>query len=263
MQYEGITYRPPPESDSLLIQVTTGCTHNKCGFCKMYRDIKFKCIPMYQIEKDLMEARKLHLQVERIFLVNGDAFALKASPLRKIAGIIKQIFPECRTISMHASILNIMTKSDEFLEEMRSLGFNDLYVGVESGWDDVLKRMNKGYTIADAKHQLTRLNRFGINHISILILGIAGSGEGIKNAGYTAEFVNHTLPSLILLGYLTIIEGTELHTEMMQGSFIPATEIEIREEEKELVGSDLLKTSADILLCPIVPEEMKVKVGNL
>ena len=159
MQYEGTTYRPPPEADSFLLQVTVGCAHNQCSFCAMYRDVKFRRIEMDQIEADLQEARSIFPNAERIFLVNGDAFVLNAQTLKEIARRVKRTFPECRTISMYASIRNIRNKSDKDLEALRRLGINDLYVGIESGWDEVLKRIHKGHTVSEAKQQIGRLQR--------------------------------------------------------------------------------------------------------
>lgn len=235
MRYEGTTYRPPPEADSPLLQVTVGCAHNTCRFCHMYRDVSFRRIPMDQIELDLQELREIFPRAERVFLVNGDAFVLKTNRLKEIAKKIKQTFPECRTISMYASIRNIKAKSDLELIELRELGINDLYVGVESGWDRVLDHIGKGHTVADATHQLDRLNRAGIHHIANLMLGVAGQGNGLDNARFTAEFLNQTRPGLIWVGTLAIFEGTELHMEMANGSYIPATELEILEEEKVLI----------------------------
>ena len=237
MQYEGTTYRPPPEADTPLLQVSVGCAHNRCTFCDMYRDVTFRRMPMDQIEADLQELRGIYPHSERIFLVNGDAFVLKTGRLREIAEKIKRIFPECRTISMYASIRNIKAKSDRELIELRNLGINDLYVGVESGWDKVLEHINKGHTVAEARHQLDRLNRAGIHHIANLMLGVAGLGNGLENARLTAAFLNQTGPGLIWVGTLAVFEGTELHAEMAPGTFIPATELEILEEEKALIDA--------------------------
>ena len=237
MQYEGTTYRPPPEADTPLLQVTVGCAHNRCSFCDMYRDVSFRRIPMDQIEADLKELRGIFRKSERIFLVNGDAFVLKASILKEIAERIKRIFPECRAISMYASIRNIKAKSDQELAELRDIGINDLYVGVESGWDQVLDDINKGHTVTEARYQLDRLNRVGINHIANLMLGVAGIGNGLENARLTAQFLNQTRPSLIWVGTLAVFEGTALHAEMEQETFIPATELEILEEEKALIDA--------------------------
>ncbi len=118
MQYEGTTYRPPPEADTPLLQVTVGCAHNRCTFCGMYRDVTFRRIAMAQIEADLRELRSIFPRSERIFLVNGDAFVLKTSRLKEIAEKVKHILPECRTISMYASIRNIRAKNDRELAEL-------------------------------------------------------------------------------------------------------------------------------------------------
>jgi len=190
---------------------------------------------MDHIEEDLREARGIYKKAERIFLVNGDAFVLKAEALAKIAERIRFYFPECRTISMYASIKDIRSKSDQELADLRRLGINDLYVGVESGWVQVITRINKGHTVEEARHQLGRLRHAGIHHIANLMLGVAGAGSGRENARFTAEFLNDTGPSLIWVGTLAIFEGTELHAEMDQGVFVPASEMEILEEEKELI----------------------------
>ncbi len=203
----------------------------------MYRDVTFRRMPMDQIEADLQELRGIFPHSERIFLVNGDAFVLKTGRLKEIAEKIKRIFPECRTISMYASIRNIKAKSDRELIELRNLGINDLYVGVESGWDKVLEHINKGHTVAEARDQLDRLNRAGIHHIANLMLGVAGLGNGRENARLTAAFLNQTGPGLIWVGTLAVFEGTELHAEMASGKFIPATELEILEEEKALIDA--------------------------
>ena len=235
MRYEGTTYRPPPEADSFLLQVTVGCAHNQCTFCHMYRDVRFRRIPMDQIEEDLQEARGIYAKAERIFLVNGDAFVLKAETLANIAERIRIYFPECRTITMYASIKDIRAKTDQELADLKRLGINDLYVGVESGWEQVLSRINKGHTVEEARHQLGRLHRAGINYIANLMLGVAGEGNGRENARLTAAFLNDTAPGLIWVGTLVIFEGTELYAETEQGVFVPASEMEILEEEKELI----------------------------
>lgn len=235
MKFEGTTYRPPVEADSMLLQVTVGCAHNRCTYCNMYDDVKFRVIKPDQIERGLQEARQIYSRAERIFLVNGDAFVLSANRLRKIAQLIAKYFPECKTISMYSSIQNIQSKSDEDLKELKRCGINDLYVGVESGWDHVVSHIKKGHTIEDAKRELTRLNEAGINHIAGLMLGVAGRGKGLENAKHTAALLNETKPKLIWAGTLGLFEGTPLSKEAEEGVFVPASEIEILEEEKALI----------------------------
>lgn len=235
MQFEGTTYRPPPEADSMLLQVTVGCAHNRCTFCDMYSDVRFRVVEMDQIEADIREARGIYPNADRIFLVNGDAFVLKTETLEEIAGKIKQYFPENQTISMYASIRNIKAKTDIDLRILRDLGINDLYVGIESGADEVVTHLNKGHTIEEAKYQLARLKQAGIHHRVSLMLGAAGKGKGIESARLTAAFLNDTGPNLVWVGTLSVFKGTALYDEIQAGDFIPATELEILEEEKELI----------------------------
>ena len=107
--------------------------------------------------------------------------------------------------------------------ELRDLGINDLYIGVESGWDEILQRINKGHKTAEASSQLDRLNQVGIRHIANLMLGVAGMGNGLENARLTAEFLNLTHPKWIWVGTLAIFKGTALHAETERRTFIPAT----------------------------------------
>jgi len=241
MKFEGTTYRPPVEANSMLLQVTVGCAHNECTYCNMYDDVNFRVINTDQIERDLQEARQMYRKVERIFLVNGDAFVLSANRLKKIAEMINDYFPECKTITMYASIQNIQSKSDEDLKELKACGINDLWVGVESGWNQVVLDIKKGYTVEEAKTELARLNAAGINHMAGLMLGVAGRDKGLENAKQTAAFLNETKPKLIWAGTLGLFEGTPMANDAKNGLFLPASEIEILEEEKELIRSINLK----------------------
>lgn len=206
MHYEGPIYRPPVEADTLLLQVTVGCAHNKCTYCSMYRDVNFKMEKLDQIEEDLKEARSLYGRVDRIFLVNVDAFVLKADYLKNIALKIKEYLPHCETITMYASIQNIKAKTDEELRELRALGINELYVGIESGVDEVLSCINKGHNLQEAKKQLERLNEANITHRALLMLGVAGKGKGEENAIATAKLLNETKPDFMWVGTLDVLK---------------------------------------------------------
>lgn len=176
-----------------------------------------------QIEDDLKEAKSIYGSIDRIFLVNGDASVLKADYLKAIALKIKKYFPECKTITMYASIQNIKAKTDEELKELRELGINDLYVGIESG-------------VEGAKKQLARLNKFNITHMALLMLGVAGKGNGERNAKQTAKLLNETKPGLIWVGTLGVFEGTKMHEEVKEGTFIEASEMENLMELKTLIN---------------------------
>ena len=157
MNMTGIVYRPPYEANSLLLQVTLGCSHNKCTFCYMYPNVQFTVCPMEEVEADIEEATHYCPNVKRVFLEHGDAFVLSADRLLKIADAIHRKLPRVETIAMYASIQNIKSKTDEELRQLRAAGIHGLDIGVESGLDDALTYMNKGHTAKEAREQLLRL----------------------------------------------------------------------------------------------------------
>lgn len=235
MKYTGPIFRPPPEANTLLLQVSVGCSHNKCAFCTMYKDTPFSVERMEQIENDLREAREQYAQLSRIYLLNGDPFALSANKLKAIAEKIIAYFPEIKTITMYASIRNIKHKSDEELRQLRALRINELWVGVESGNNAVLQHLKKGHTLEEAHEQLARLAEAGIDHNGMYILGVAGSGQGIQHAIDTAKLINATNPILVGVTTVGFFEGSELTKDVETGRFLPATEREILEEERTLI----------------------------
>ena len=143
MNTTGIVYRPPFEANSLLLQVTTGCSHNKCTFCYMYHDVPFTMCPLEQVEADLDEAALFCPDVKRVFLEHGDPFTMPAERLLKIAELIHQKLPKVEPVAMYASIQNIRRKTDAELRRLRDAGINGLDIGVESGLDEALTMMNK------------------------------------------------------------------------------------------------------------------------
>lgn len=241
MKYDKNIYRPPSEAYTLLLQVTSGCSHNDCTYCSMYEDVQFKTETLEQIEKDLIEAKALHKDTERIYLLNGDPFSLSASRLKSIAGLIHKHLPKCKTISMYASIKNIENKTIEELKELRALGINDLYIGIESGNDRALKYMNKANTSSQAIEELQKLNRASIDFISIIMYGIAGKGKGVENALDTAKLLNSVRSKAIAVMNLTLIPGTDLFQEAMKGNFIEASQKEKLIEVKTLIENLHLK----------------------
>ncbi|GAA0177656.1 radical SAM protein [Clostridium sediminicola] len=235
MHYTGPVYRHPLEANTLLLQVTSGCSHNKCTFCTMYKDVPFKVDSLEQIESDLIEARQNFRHLNRIFLENADPFVLSAEKLKRIGKLIVKYFPEMETISTYASISNLKNKSVEDLRELKELRFNDLYVGVESGYDDALRFMNKGYSAKDAYEQLKKLNVVGIDFMALLILGVGGKGSSTINTIETAKLMNATNPKMISVIPISIFPGSKLEEKYKAGEFVLPTELEVIEEEKVLI----------------------------
>ena len=232
MKYTGTTFRPPFEANSLLLQVTVGCSHNKCSFCTMYRDTPFSVEPMEQIRADLAEAKAYVPGARRVFLENGDPFALSADRLAEIAEAVHEFLPAVETIAMYASINNIRSKTDEELVRLRRLSINELNIGVESGLDEALVLMNKGYDSREALYELGRLRAAGMDYGANVIFGGAGAGKTKENAVATADLINKTSPYLIFTGTIHADPGCPLYDDMQTGRFPEPTFGEHIDEEE-------------------------------
>lgn len=209
----------------------------------MYRSVEFSVASIKQIEEDLLEASQYFINVKRIFLVNGDAFVLSAKRLKEIADLIYKYLPEVEEITMYASINNIKSKTDNELAELKKIGIDDLWIGVETAHEETLKYMNKGFTVADTYEQLERLNKAGINHIDIFIFGAAGSGKGIENAHANAKLINTVKPKGLSITTLGAFGNSQLAKDVEAGKFNPAFELEVIEEQKKFIELVEVETS--------------------
>jgi radical SAM superfamily enzyme YgiQ (UPF0313 family) len=236
MNTTGIVYRPPFEANSLLLQVTTGCSHNKCTFCTMYHDVPFSMCPLEQVEADLDEAALFRPDVKRVFLEHGDPFTMPAERLLKIAELIHQKLPKVGTIAMYASIQNIRRKTDAELRRLRDAGINGLDIGVESGLDEALSMMNKGHTAQESIEQLQRLKKAGYDFTLNIILGCAGAELWRENAEATAAMINAVQPKQIFTGTLHAEPGCKLYGEMQSGAFRECTFRQLLDEQELLLS---------------------------
>lgn len=210
MHYTGITFRPPFEEKSLLLQVTTGCSHNACTFCSMYRDVPFRVSPAEEVDADIAQIARYRTLFKRVFLTGGDPFALSGRRLAELAQNIRSQLPRIESIGCYATIGNIATKTDDELRELAELGFSNLNIGLESGSDDVLAFMNKGYTSAEAQQQMQRLNRAGLSYSVNIIIGAAGTGRTAEHARECASLVNAVQPSMVFVSPLHLDPGAPL-----------------------------------------------------
>ena len=234
MHYTGPVVRPPHEANSILLEVTVGCTHNQCRFCTFYKDTPFRMAKLEQIESDLKEAQQLFPNAKRVYALGGDPFSMNTEHLKKIGCMIKEYFPEAN-IGTYARITSIIPKSIEELKELRATGYNDIVIGMESGDDDVLKQMNKGYTAIDILQQCLKLEQAGINYYVIYLGGLAGHEKGRKNAQNTVNILNQLHPSHMYMTSVAVLPDSELYQDVMSGKFREATEKERIEETLLLV----------------------------
>ena len=250
MHYTGTIWRPPYEASSLLLEVTAGCTHHKCKFCTLYDDIpfKFRMSPLEDIEADLIEAKeqfrlwKQH-KIYRTFLTGANPFVLKCERLMTIATMIKKYFPENQTIGCFSRITDISLKTDEELQELRSVGYDGLTIGIESGDDVALKFMNKGYASSDIVEQCKRLDQAGISYSFFYLTSISGAGRGEEGARLTAEVCNKIHPKLVGANMLTIYPQSELYQEIQKGNWKEESEIEKYKELRVLVENLTISTA--------------------
>ena len=256
MHYTGTIWRPPYEASSLLLEVTAGCTHHKCKFCTLYNDLpfKFRMSPLEDVESDLQEAQlwstdpiallTARLQglprperIQRAFLTGANPFVLKSERLLAIADLIRQYVPSIKTIGCFARITDVTLKSDEELASLHQAGYDGLTIGIETGDDEALQFMNKGYTAADIVKQCQRLDQAGIHYSFFYLVSISGAGRGEIGAKATADICNQLHPTLIGVNMLTIYPDSELYQEIQRGNWKEESEIEKYKEIRTLLES--------------------------
>ena len=235
MNLSGIVYRPPYEANSFLLQVTRGCSHNRCTFCSMYPGVPFAVCPMEEVEADLEEGARYCPDVTRVFLEHGDAFVLSSDRLLAIAEAVHRKLPKVETIAMYASIQNIRGKTDAELRELRACGIHGLDIGVESGLDAALTYMNKGHTAKEAREQLLRLTEAGMDYSFNAILGCGGAELWQENADATADLINAVQPHLLFIGSLHAEPGCRLFQDMKDGVFHECTIGQLLDEQERLI----------------------------
>ena len=230
LHFTGTVWRPPHEAYSVLLQATIGCSHSGCKFCNLYGDLPFRIAPTEEIESDLRIIAQWQPRARRVFLVGANPFVLSYERLIRLADLIRDYLPKVTTIGMFARVSDIARKSDAELRELRARGFTGLSIGTETGDDPTLLRMNKQTTAAEILAQSRRLDEAGIEYYFTYMTGLAGAGNGVRAARATAELFNQTRPYLIGVVSLTLFPGTELASEVQQGTFCEASESERLEE---------------------------------
>lgn len=229
-------FRPPSEANSLILQATLGCSHNRCTFCGSYRTKQFKVKPFDQFRKEVEQlARQYKIQPRRIFLADGDALVLSTTQLLSILQLLNLEFPNVERISIYASGLNVQHKTDEELQQLRDAGLEMVYIGLESGDDEVLQSVNKGITNQDHITACLRLKQTGFTLSPIIILGLGGKIWTHQHAVHTADTINAIDPPYLAALTLMLVSGTELHAQAQQGQFVPLNPLELLQELRAII----------------------------
>lgn len=233
MRYEGVVYRPPSEARSLIIQVTIGCAHNTCTFCNMYKAKEFRVRKMEEIMADLEEAHRGYgSYVDRVFLADGDALIMKTEDLMKILEAVKRLFPNVKRVASYGTAQDILRKTEEELKQLREAGLGIVYVGAETGDNEILHYIHKGVTAEEVIAAGQKLKRCGIQTSVTLISGLGGRGKVEKHALSCARLISRMNPEYASFLTLRLYEGTPMYEDVVEGRFQRITADEIADEMK-------------------------------
>ncbi len=240
MHYEGMIIRPPSEADSILIQVSTGCSHNKCTFCGTYKGERFKIKPDSQIFADIEFAAKHCRRQHRVFLCGGDALIIPQKRLLPIFERIEQRLPWVERIGIYANTKAISMKTQNELEELKAHGLGIIYMGLESGDDETLRAVHKG---ADSKKMIAmgrKVKDAGILLSITVLLGIAGIKRSMIHAKRTGEVLSAINPDYVGALSLMLIPGTPLHKDFEEGRFTLPGPTDMLKELREMLANTFM-----------------------
>lgn len=219
MQYTERMFRPPAEAESLIFQVALGCPHNTCSFCGMYKGVSYRVRPQQEVLSEFAQAAQWQPDARRIFLADGDVMVLSFERLHTMLEALNRLFPQLARVNLYANGSSILAKSDAELATLRALKLNTLYVGVESGDEGLLARVNKGETAAGMCEAVRRAQAAGLRCSVMVLLGLAGREGSAQHADATARVLNQMQPRLLSalrfveVPGLTMFEGYRTATE--------------------------------------------------
>jgi radical SAM superfamily enzyme YgiQ (UPF0313 family) len=219
MDYQGNVIRPPSEARSIILQVTVGCSHNKCTFCGAYKEQKFAIKSDQVIDDDLDFAARHYPQINRIFLADGDVLILPQKRLVALLISIKNKLSGVRRIRLYGNAKSIRTKSLDELKELKDLGLDRIYMGLESGCDSILTSIKKCSNSRQMIEAAQKVRSAGIFLSVTTLLGIGGTKYSEVHALGTAAVLNQMNPNQIASLTLMPLPGTELYTQIEKGDF--------------------------------------------
>lgn len=236
MDYIGRIYRPPSEARSLLLQVTIGCSHNRCAYCDMYRDKQFRPKDPTQVTRDIEEAAQAGPVFKRVFLCDGDALIL---PTRKLLAVLEQIrahLPWVERVGVYGDTRSVGRKSVQELSALREAGLGIVYHGMESGDDETLVAIDKGGTRAQCIETAAKLRDAGITHSVMVLLGIGGVARSKQHAENTASALSQMDPPYVGTLTTTVVAGTPLAKAQAEGTFALPDKFTMLQELRTIVA---------------------------
>ena len=228
--YSQPLYRPPSEAWSMIIQVTEGCSHNKCRFCYMYKGKQFRLKSIEEIKEHIEWLRPMYKNPRRIFLADGNVLCLKTEKLLELLNYIKKEFPNIERISSYSGPLDLLRKTDQELKAIREAGLELLYMGVESGSDKVLSMMNKGVNQQEMIEAGQKAINAGFKFSCMIISGLGGREFMEEHAVESAKVISAIAPHYFSLLRLVAEESSELAECIEEGKFKLLTPLQVLDE---------------------------------
>jgi radical SAM superfamily enzyme YgiQ (UPF0313 family) len=235
LHYEGIIIRPPSEANSIIIQATVGCSHNKCTFCGTYKGVRFRIKDESIIEQDIILASRYFPFLKRVFLCDGDALIIPHRKLVWILQLIRQHMPWIQRVGLYGNAKSILRKSPEELEELRDLGLGIVYLGIESGDAETLKAIRKGVSPERMIEAGKRIKDAGITLSVTVLLGIAGIERSLEHARATGWILSEIDPHFVGALTLMILPNTPLGEDYRRGLFRMPDQKGLLEELREMI----------------------------
>jgi radical SAM superfamily enzyme YgiQ (UPF0313 family) len=220
VNYEGNIIRPPSEAHSIILQVSVGCSHNKCTFCGAYKGVRFRIKDAATIHADIAFAARYCKNQKRVFLADGDALIIPAARLEKIFSNIRQNLPWVNRISLYGNTKSILRKTVEELQRLKELGLDRVYLGLESGHDPTLANIRKGVNAEQMIMAAEMVRAAGLFLSVTVLLGIAGRDQSARHAMETGRVLTRMRPNQIAALTLMLLENTPLYNEVRSGSFL-------------------------------------------
>jgi radical SAM superfamily enzyme YgiQ (UPF0313 family) len=236
MHYEGNCIRPPSEAYSILLQVTVGCSHNKCAFCGTYKDKRFRIKDDKTILSDILFASKYMKRQDRVFLMDGDALIIPQKRLLWILDRIREHLPWVKRVGAYANTKSIKMKTLEQLIELREKKLGILYLGVETGEDELRRKIHKGSSAQTCIDMGRKVKEAGMKLSVTVLLGIAGREKSLEHARATGELLSKMDPDYVGALTVMLIPGTPLYEDFRAGRFQLPDERELLVELREMIA---------------------------
>lgn len=235
MRYQGMVIRPPSEARSYILQCTYGCSHNACTFCATYKGTRHRHRPMEEILEDIEMASQAMPRTRRVFLADGDALERDTGELLGVLEGLDLAFPRLERVGVYANAADLLAKPPEELARLRRAKLGIFYLGLESGDDEVLKRVKKGATAEEMVEAVLKGREAGLEASVIVLLGLGGKAGSRRHAERSASVISLMQPDYISALTLMVIPGTPLHRQMTEGAFELPGPLGMLEELRTLV----------------------------